>query len=149
MTSGEWELVSFTAEVYIEIDPRGVIRTCPSHGRYVTTRRSSNVWSSCCTPCRLTSPMINSHSCGSGCPALFPSNRWSRSNPNSSSLALGTKRNYSMASRDISSRRAIVEDGRMACQRILRFGRAVKVQQRERRVHVRLLDRGKHAVRTF
>ena len=37
----------------------------------------------------------------------------------------------------------------MACQRILHFGRAVKVQKRERRVHVRFLDRGKHAVRTF
>jgi len=28
----------------------------------------------CCTPCRSTSPMINSQSCGSGCPALFLSN---------------------------------------------------------------------------
>ena len=50
---------------------------------------------------------------------------------------------------DIPGGPAIVQDRRMACQRILRFGRAVKVQQRERRLHVRLLDRGKHAVRTF
>ena len=41
---------------------------------YVRTRSSSNVWSSCCTPCRLTSPIINSHTCGSGCAAFSLSN---------------------------------------------------------------------------
>jgi hypothetical protein len=46
----------------------------PGKSCYVRTRSSSNVWSSCCTPCRLTSPMINSHSCGSGCAAFFLSN---------------------------------------------------------------------------
>src|SRR5580698_2653784 len=58
--------------------------------RYARTRSSSNVWSSCCTPCRLTSPMINSHSCGSGCTAFFLSNCSSRSRPNSSSVSFGT-----------------------------------------------------------
>src|SRR5208337_2955797 len=67
---------------------------------YSRTRSSSKLWSSCCTPYCLTSPMANSQICDRGWAACWVISRSSRARPNSSSRSLTTSVMPSVSSRN-------------------------------------------------